>query len=148
MSAIAFIAQLPGMVPAALLITGLTAGVWLDWLMRRIDDSRAKARVAIGEEFLYLASIVDERQQSASIDNSWPKNVWDLRPRLMSVFINAEKFGIWAPVDQMYDRTDGANIIINYLRIVGTMLADGHFKQARKRALQAKQFVERTTPVG
>ena len=63
----------------------------------------------------------------------------------MSIFIEAESFGIWAPVDQFYERQDGGAIMINYLCIVGTMLKDGHFEQAKKRALQAKDFVAQST---
>ena len=60
----------------------------------------------------------------------------------MSAFIDAEKFGIWAPVGQLESLKDGGSILVNYLRIVGTLLKDGHFKQAKLRALQAKQYAE------
>jgi len=60
----------------------------------------------------------------------------------MSAFIEAESFGLWTPVDHFYDRQDGGNIMVNYLRVIGTMLRDGHFKQAKIRALQVKALVE------
>ena len=37
---------------------------------------------------------------------------------------------------------EGGAILTNYLSIVGTLLKDGHFKQAKIRALQAKEYAE------
>lgn len=61
----------------------------------------------------------------------------------MSVFIEAERFGVWAPVGNFESLKDGGAVLTNYLRIVGTMLKDGHYKQAKIRALQAKAYAEK-----
>jgi hypothetical protein len=135
--------QSPWLFPAALVIAGLTAGTWIDWLFRRLDSSRAAARVEVGNELLRLAAKVAARQEG--VRNEWPANVHDLRPSIMSAFIRVEQLGIWAPVDQPYGLLDGAKVLVNYLQLVGTMLADGHFRQARKRASQFRAFLEAGT---
>jgi hypothetical protein len=35
--------------------------------------------------------------------------------------------------------------MVNYLRIVGTMLKDGHFKQAKEKSLEVKSVVAQST---
>jgi hypothetical protein len=137
-----WIAQLPWVYPVALILGGLTVGIWLDWLLRRFDTSRSDRRVGLGLQLQNLANVIERRQ--GGFRHDWPDIIQDLRPQLMSIFIRVEKIGLWAPVDQLYDREDGATVLVNYLRMVGTMLADGHFKQARKRALECKTFVELT----
>jgi hypothetical protein len=134
------IGELPWLLPVVLVVAGLTAGAWLDWLIRKLDHTRAAERVEIGNELLHLANRVASRQEG--IRNEWPANVHDLRPSIMSAFIKVERIGVWAPVDQPYGRLDGANILVNYLQLVGTMLSEGHFKQARKRAAQVRAFLE------
>jgi hypothetical protein len=143
MNGLASVAQIPGVYPAALLLTGLLAGAWIDWLLRKFDGQRTRKRHQLGEEFKVLARHLSGKVNS--FHGEWPVCVHDYRPRLMSAFINAESFGIWAPVNELYERADGAAIMINYLSIVGTMLSDGHFKQAKLRAKQARQFMEGTS---
>jgi hypothetical protein len=78
------------------------------------------------------------------VDNfprEWPRNIHDIQPNLMSAFIEAERFGLWAPLNELYKRQDGGAILANYLHIVGTMLRDGHFKQAKKRAQEVRVCV-------
>lgn len=135
-------AQVPWVFPTALILGGLTAGAWLDWLLRRLDGSRAARRKDIGRELLSLAAMVQSRQDGWH--GEWPNNIHDLWPLTMSIFIKAEQIGIWAPTGQPYEikAPTGPNILINYLRFVGTMLADGHFTQARKRANQLKGALE------
>jgi hypothetical protein len=140
MSVIGSVAQFPGVLPGVLITTGVVVGAWIDWLLRKVDGSRAQGRIVLGRQFVSLAGMVSHRQEG--FHSEWPGNMHDLQPTLMSAFIKAEAFGLWAPVDELYERKDGAAILVNYLRLVGTMLRDGHFKQAVIRAQQAKDFIE------
>src|SRR6266446_2937741 len=38
----------------ALLLVGFVAGLWLDWLLRKLDRSRAEKRKALGTEMVFL----------------------------------------------------------------------------------------------
>jgi hypothetical protein len=133
------VAKIPGVYPAALIATGILVGLWIDWLLRKIDGSRAARRKTLGTTYCSLSSNIEGR--FGGYYGEWSENIHDLKPALMSAFIEAEGFGLWAPVDELYKRQDGGVVVVNHLRIVGTMLRDGHFKQARTRALQAKEFV-------
>lgn len=141
MSAIYWFGGLPWVYPAALVLVGATIGVWLDWVLRGLDNSRQAKRKVIGREMISLGRAIQHRQEG--YHGSWPENVHSLRPNIMSAFIKVEQIGIWAPTDQPYEMGQvGANVMINYLGIVGTMLADGHFPQAKKRAMQLKEAIE------
>jgi hypothetical protein len=136
---LASVGQAPGVYASALITTGLLVGVWLDWLFRKVDGSRARSRETLGLRYCNLSH--DVERQLDDFHGEWPMNVHNLKPTLMSAFIEAEGFGLWAPVNELYERQDGGVIMVNYLRLVGTMLSDGHFKQAKKRALQARDYV-------
>jgi hypothetical protein len=138
-----WIVQIPGFYPSALIATGVLVGIWIDWFLKRFDGSRTSRRQALGSRYCNLSRSVQDRFNDYHGD--WPNNIHDIKPNLMSAFIEAEGIGLWAPVDHLYVRQDGGAILVNYLRIVGTMLRDGHFEQARLRALQVKTFVAPTT---
>jgi hypothetical protein len=84
----------------ALVLGGFVAGLWLDWLLRKLDRSRAEARKDLGFELLKLASELAEELER--VDRNWQR----LRPRLMSAFIKARGFGLWAPDDEVINRGD------------------------------------------
>jgi hypothetical protein len=42
------VAKIPGLYPAALIATGVVVGVWIDWLLKRMDGSRASQRKTLG----------------------------------------------------------------------------------------------------
>jgi hypothetical protein len=139
---LASLTQIPGVTASALIATGVLIGAWIDWLLRKFDGSRSTGRKVLGSRFCTLAHNLENRFQYGG---EWPANIHDMQPNLMSAFIEAEGFGLWAPVDHLYARQDGGAIMVNYLRIVGTLLRDGHFKQAKARSLQVKNFVAPTT---
>jgi hypothetical protein len=136
---LASFAQVPGIYPSALIATGLVAGVWIDWFLKRVDGSRARRRELLGLKYCSLAYDVAGQLDSSIVQ--WPQNIHHLRPALMSAFIEAEGFGVWAPVNELDAIEAGGVIMVNYLRVVGTMLEDGHFRQAKMRALEVKNFV-------
>src|ERR671931_1598673 len=57
------IGELPWLLPVVLVVAGLTAGAWLDWLIRNLDHTRADERVEIGNELLHLANKGASRQE-------------------------------------------------------------------------------------
>ena len=111
----------------ALLLGGFVAGLWLDWLLRRVDRSRAEERKALGTEMVNRLG-----------DLKYPMS--QTRPQIMSCFTAARKLGIWAP-DQRAFATHpvrAKNLITDYLMHVGTMLRDGHFREAKQHAKNSK----------
>jgi hypothetical protein len=61
----------------------------------------------------------------------------------MSIFLKAEKFGLWAPHERIFKIEKGFPILMNYLDVVGRMLSDRHFDQAKKLALEARRLIEK-----
>jgi hypothetical protein len=55
------LAELPWLRVTALVLAGFVAGLWLDWLLRKFDGSRAKARENLGYEMMNLASRYRQR---------------------------------------------------------------------------------------
>jgi hypothetical protein len=108
----------------ALVLAGFVAGLWVDWLLRRLDRSRAEARENLGIEMTNLANEIDNAL--ALVDRF---RLPDFSPRLMSAFIKATKVGLWTP-----DLRMNPNDIVYYLRHVGTFLGEGHFAEAKQAA--------------
>jgi hypothetical protein len=117
----------------ALGVTAFAAGLWTDWLLRRLDSTRAESRKKLGSEMSRLARPLPEgyvRLES---------------PKVMSALIQAKKFGLWAP-----DLSAPANglehlppaqlfkFLMEYFEAVGRLLEAGHFNEAKREALQSK----------
>jgi amino acid transporter len=127
------LAELPWLHVTALVLGSFVAGVWLDWLLRKFDGSRAKARENLGYEMSNLAHDIDNAL--ALVDRFGPQ---DFSPRLMSTFIKAKQKGLWTPDVRM-----PPNVVMPYLRHVGTLLSDGHFAEAKQAALECKEAFEK-----
>jgi hypothetical protein len=123
------LAELPWLRVTAWLLAGFVAGLWLDWLLRKFDGSRAEACENLGIEMTNLANDIDNAL--ALIDRF---RLPDFSPRLMSAFIKAKQVGLWTPDVRM-----PINVVMDYLRHVGTLLSDGHFREAKRVALQSKE---------
>jgi hypothetical protein len=141
-------ANLPGMFHASLIATGLVTGVFADWFFRRIDGSRADRRIALGYRFNSLSESVEARLRNNMYQpdnphrNQWHPFVHDLVPSITSAFITARKFGIWTPSSDIYQRNNAGFVLMNYLDHVGTLLKDGHFKQAKEYAQQFETMLK------
>jgi hypothetical protein len=57
----------------------------------------------------------------------------DFSHRLTSAFIKAKQAGLWTPDIRM-----PLNVVMDYLRHVGTLLSDEHFAEAKQAALERK----------
>jgi hypothetical protein len=55
-----------------------------------------------------------------------------------AALLKAKKLKIWVPGPAIYQHRGEPGLLLGYLRTVGTYLAEGHFKEARAAALQAK----------
>jgi hypothetical protein len=120
----------------ALVLGGFVAGLWLDWLLRRLDRFRAETRENLGIEMTILAHDIDN---ALALSARFP--IQDFSPRLMSAFIKARQVGLWTPDVSNYGPL---NLVMDYLRHVGTLLSDGHFREAKRVALQRKEAFPRT----
>ena len=127
---LSLIARQPWFYPVAFIVGGLAAGAWLEWLLRHFDGSRERARKDLGKEMLALAQVVEHKQAG------------NYRPAFMSYFITAKKMGLWSPTpDQFLSGQGGPEFLLGYLRGVGTLLADGHFREAKRMAADAKRAI-------
>lgn len=132
MGAISAFANLPWVYPLAFILGGLTIGMWVDSLARRLDSSRLAARKRLGDDFLDMAQAMDARQGPRGFNNDWPQNVGALTPRMMSLQLEAAKYKIWVPGPN--DLPKGAGFIIGYFTMIGQLLSDGHVKEAKNAA--------------
>ena len=67
------------------------------------------------------------------------------RARIRSCFATARKLGIWVPDGRIYSITPdrACDLIIIYLEHIGTMLKDGHFREAKQDAENSKAAFDR-----
>jgi hypothetical protein len=121
----------------ALVLGGFVAGLWLDWLLRKFDGSRAEARENLGIEMEKIGR--DMREEM----NSGRTVLLRASPRLNSCFTKARKVGLWVPDARimkaqplLINRIE--YLLVEYLLHVGTLLSDGHFKEAKREASQHK----------
>src|SRR5262249_26471462 len=76
----------------ALSLGCFVAGLWVDWLLRKLDGSRAKERKKLGAEMVELGNRLR--------DMKYPTDI--VRPQIMSYFAAVRRVGIWAPDDQYF----------------------------------------------
>jgi hypothetical protein len=115
--------------PTALFLIGLVIGLWLDWLLRILDGSRADERAALGDDMLIWEHELEHLHDPSKAN-----------PKIMSCFITAKKLGIWAPDERVFeiDPNSAYPMIRNYLTNVGQLLRDKHFSKAKQLAKKSK----------
>ena len=128
---------------ALVFLTGIVAGVSLEWLNRKAGEKRASELRSLGFKFRSLSDSV--RIRSASTE--WPENVRDLKPAILSALVAARRFDLWVPNDHVYQLPD-ASFLCEYFRSVGRLLEDGDFDKANGEALSWKPFLDKATPSG
>ncbi len=122
---------------ALVFLTGILAGVSLEWLSRKSGEKKAAELRSLGWKFRSLAESI--RIRTAVL--GWPENARDLKPAMLSLFGAARKFDLWAPNEHVYQLPD-ASFLCEYLKSVGKHLEDGDFDDARKEALSWKPFLD------
>jgi hypothetical protein len=123
--------QHPWLHLAGWILVAFAAGLWLDWLLRRLDGSRAKQREALGIEMRLLAHDLGATNYPVMVNPMYVN-----RPRIVSCFTTARKFGIWMPDDRIFSihPPRAMDLVADYLNDVGIMLRDGHFREAKQHA--------------
>ena len=118
-------------------LTGVVVGVSLEWLSRKSGEKRAASLRSLGWKFRSLSESIRIRTASPeSLDN-----IRDLKPAMLSLFVAARRFDLWAPNERAFQLPD-ATFLCEYLRCVGKHLEDGDFAEARKEALSWKPFLD------
>jgi hypothetical protein len=135
LAATASITDLPYFYPTLLFAVGLALGLWFDKLIRKATQSKKAELRDLGYGMTGFAQDLAHRIR-ISLD-AWPENSNSLFPQMRSIFIRLEKADLWSPPPRIIGLQDNGNLLINYFRYVGTMLADDHHVQARA---EAKQF--------
>jgi hypothetical protein len=119
----------------ALLLIGFVAGLWLDWLLRRLDLTRNAAREKIGIEMQDLATKLENAAPPAT-------GLPPYYAELISLLLKVGKHGIWVPL-QNIQSPEYRLVMCAYLKVVGTLLSDGHFDVARSMAWTLKDAFKR-----
>ena len=114
-------------------------GAWLDWIARKFDDEESQELRGLGWEFELLATRLSKAQDN--FPRQWPQNVHSLKGGLLAAFLSAQNFGLWVPGQEIYQQPN-SELLIKYLKLVGTLLHNGHFREAKETALRAKQVLE------
>jgi hypothetical protein len=114
-------------------LVGFVAGLWVDWLFRRLDGSLAKQREALADERVALGTKMVKLGDDLD-DLRSPMQ--QAGPEIRSCFASARKFGIWVPDQRVFAmHPDRATLLVkDYLRQVGTLLNDGNFSSAKQYA--------------
>ena len=123
---------------ALVFLTGIVIGVSLESLKQKSNEKKAFELRSLGSKFRSLSDNVKVRTASSG----WPDNVRDLKPAILSAFISARKFDLWAPNEHVYQLPD-ASFLCEYFRSVGKLLEDGYFDEANREALSWKPFLDK-----
>ena len=123
---------------ALVFLTGIVIGISLEWLNRKSDEKKASELRSLGSKFRSLSDNIKVRTASSG----WPDNARDLKPAILTAFVSAKKFDMWAPNEHVYQLPD-ASFLCEYFRCVGKLLEDGHFDQASSESLSWKPFLDK-----
>jgi hypothetical protein len=135
------VGQLPWFKFALVFMTGIVIGVSLESSTRKSGERKAFELRSLGYKFRSLSDSI--KIQTAS--SGWPENARDLRPAIMSTFVSAKRFHLWAPGERVYELPD-ASFLCEYFRCVGMLLEDGHLDEASREALSWQPFLDRAKP--
>jgi hypothetical protein len=127
------LADVPSLRATVFILVGFAAGLWLDCLLRRLENSRTEVRKNLGSEMVSLA------HSARRVGNDWTYVGQYLNPKVVSTFIKAAKFGLWVPNRwNELGPERGLGFLLNYLSVVGAMLEEGELHQAKQVALSVK----------
>jgi hypothetical protein len=125
---------------ALVFLTGIVVGISLDWLARKSDENKVSELRRLGSKLRSLSDIIKSR--TAEVHSEWPDHVRDLKPDIVSAFISAKKIGLWVPGERAFQLSD-ASFLCEYLRLIGRLLEDGHFDEAKREALAWKPYLNK-----
>jgi hypothetical protein len=117
-------------------LTSFTAGIWIQWLAMKFDQSRG--RKSLGRKLVSLARGIDSAQGNSQ--SKWPRNIQYVRADLGSALSSVSRLGIWVPDPTIFQRRD-ANLLVSYLTVVGTALSDGRLTEARDDSFRCRDLL-------
>ena len=119
----------------ALSLGCFVAGLWVDWLLWRLDRSRVEERRALGIEMLTLGRNLGHFVGRINAD---PMSAF--RQQITSCLAKVKRFGMWVPDDQIFSvhPLHAVDLTVDYLTQVGTMLKDENFSEAKRDAKNSK----------
>jgi len=121
-------------------LSGLLLGLWIEKIAKQFQAADKNKSMVLGIHMQRMGDRVVENTQRSL--NSWPANLGIPRAELISLFIRIEQAGLWFPSNRIFEIERGGAFLANYFVNVGTLLADGHFKQAKQMADSAKTQLE------
>ena len=128
---------LPGFMRGVLIFVGFLAGVFADWFLRRIDNSRVEEGTRLGRKMEELHwEMTKDLEGHFAVDHrtqplTWDQTRYNNRPAMLSVQAHANKLGVWFPANMEQLHPTRA---LDYLREVGRMLREKHFREAKRTA--------------
>jgi hypothetical protein len=125
--------DVPGLRGAILVLTGFVAGLWLDFLLRKVDGSREEKLRQVGNSMMGLYGSI--RMESRRGDK--PLDIilrWGGRLNSIGVTLRNHDF--------LYPRVedDTLPLLRQYLHVIGALLNDGHIREAREKARNLLQY--------
>ena len=117
-------------------LVSFAAGIWIEWRARKLDQSHR--RKSLGRGLVSLSRRIDSAQQNH--ESKWPWNVQHVRVDLQSALLKTSRLDIWVPDHTIFLRRD-ANLLISYLTVIGTSLAEGRFAEARGESFRCRDLL-------
>ena len=117
-------------------LVSFAAGIWSEWLAKRFDHSHR--RKSLGRSLLSLARRIDSAHHNHEL--KWPWSIQHVRVDLQSALLKTSRLDIWVPDHTIFLRRD-ANLLISYLNVIGTSLAEGRFVEARDESFRCRDLL-------
>lgn len=117
-------------------LTSFAAGIWIEWLAKKSDQSRR--RKSLGRTLVSLARSIDNAQDNHA--SKWPWSIQHVRVDLQSALLKTSRLDIWVPDHTIFHRRD-ANMLVSYLTVIGTSLAEGRFAGARDESFRCRDLL-------
>jgi hypothetical protein len=140
LSVLASSTEQPWFYPIVAALAGLTAGLWLEEVLRRWDGERAQEMHKLGLRLTALAHGV--RGGQGGFRSVWPDNVSHMRGSLSAIFSTLKSWRIAAPSDHIFEMKDGAEIMVQYLEHVSAYLISRDLRGARQKAKERLKAVQ------
>jgi hypothetical protein len=117
-------------------LTSFASGIWIEWLAKKSDRSRRQK--SLGRTLVSLAQRIDSAQDSP--ESKWPWSIQHVRVDLQSALLKLSGVGLWVPDHTIFLRRD-ANMLVSYLTVIGTSLAEGRFADAREESFRCRDLL-------
>jgi hypothetical protein len=117
-------------------LISLAAGIWIEWLAKKFDQSHS--RKSLGRSLMSLARRIDSAHHNH--ESKWPWSIQHVRVDLQSALLKTSRLDIWVPDHTIFLRRD-PNLLISYLNVIGTSLAEGRLVEARDESFRCRDLL-------